>query len=173
GDSLAATLYHQAGASAAGAINLGIFLDLDFNPYNGNEIAVEQTMLSRTGTSAVSRDALDVTVSAAAVPPGNYAVYARLNDGGRTRYLYAPQVLVVTPSLQPPSIDAGSLALNGGTTHLNVHAFPGQTVTVLGSIDLVKWMPLQTHTFTGTIWEFVETGVGNFDKRFYRASLAP
>ena len=104
GESFGATLYHQAGASAAGNIELGIFLDADFNPYNGNEIEVNQQMLSRTGTSAVSFNTLNATVNAAAVPPGNYAVCTRLNDGVRTRYLYAPQLLVVTPGLRllPP-----------------------------------------------------------------------
>ncbi len=102
GESFATTLYHQAGPSAVGNIDLTIFLDADFNPYNGNEIEVDQQTLPRTGTSAVSFNTLNATVDAAAVPPGSYSVCARLNDGVRTRYLYAPQLLVVTPSLQPP-----------------------------------------------------------------------
>jgi hypothetical protein len=173
GDSFDATLYYQAGASAAGEIDLGIFLDVDYNPYNGNEIEVDEETLPRTGISAVSVNALNATVDAAAVPPGNYSVFARLNDGGRTRYLYAPQPLTVTPSLQPPSIDAASLLLSDGVMHFDVYAFPGQEVTVMASIDLVNWVPLQTYTFTGTIWEFMDSDAGNFDKRFYKAVLAP
>ena len=173
GEPFGVTLYLQAGASAVGAIGLEIFLDTDLNPYNGNEIAVDQEMLSRTGTSVISIATLNATVNAAAVPPGNYGVCARLNDGTRTRYLYAPQRLVVTPSLQAPSVDAASLALNGGVLHFNVHAFPGQQVTVMASSDLVNWLPLQTHTFTGTIWEFMDADAGSFAKRFYRAALAP
>jgi hypothetical protein len=171
GESFDATLYHQAGASPAGEIELGIFLDVDFNPYNGNEIEVNQQALSRTGTGAVSFNTLSVTVNAAAVPPGSYSVCAQLNDGVRTRYLYAPQLLIVTPSLQPPSID--SLAFGGGVFRFNVHGFPGQEVIVQASSDLVNWIPLQTHTFTGTIWEFVDADAGNFTRRFYRAMLAP
>ena len=128
-------------------------------------------MLSRTGTSVVSYNLLNAAVDAAAVPPGSYAVCARLNDGVRTRYLYAPQVLVVTPSLQPPAIDAASLALSSGVMRFNVYGFPGQEVTIMASTDLISWLPLQTHTFTGTVWEFVDANAGNFARRFYRAAL--
>ena len=173
GEAFDAALYYQAGASAAGNIDLRIFLDADFNPYNGNEIEVDQETLSKTGPTIVSLDMLNATVSAAEVAPGTYAVCARVNDGVRTRYLYAPQLLVVTPSLQPPSIDGASLALDGGVMHFNVYGFPGQEVNVMESSDLVNWFTLQTHTFTGTVWEFVDADAGNFTKRFYRAVLAP
>lgn len=173
GESFETTLSHQAGASAAGDVGLEIFLDADFNPYNGNEIAVKQQTLAKTGTSAVSLSTLSATVDAAAVAPGSYAVFARLNDGVRTRYLYASQRLMVTPSLQAPSVDSGSLALSGGVLRFNVHAFPGQKVTVMASSDLVGWDPLQTHTFTGTVWAFMDADAGNFARRFYRTVLAP
>jgi hypothetical protein len=173
GESFDVALYHQEGTSGAGNIELGIFLDADFNPYNGNEIEVDEEMLSRTGTSTVSLNTLNVAVNAAAVPPGSYSVCARLNDGVRTRYLHAPQLLVVTPSLQPPLIDAASLALSGGVMHFNVEAFPGQDVSIETSNDLVNWVTLQTHTFTSTVWEFMDADAGNFARRFYRAVLAP
>ena len=171
GESFATTLYHQAGPSAVGNIDLTIFLDVDFNPYNGNEIEVDQQTLPRTGTGAVLFDMINATADATAVPPGSYAVCARLNDGVRTRYLYAPQVLIVTPSQQLPILD--SLALSGGVFHCDVHGFPGQQVTIQASSDLLTWVPLQTHLFTGAVWEFVDADAGNFSRRFYRAALVP
>ncbi len=173
GQSFDATLYYQAGPNASGNVGLDIFLDVDFNPYNGNEIVVDDESLPRTGTSAVFLDPLSATVDAALVPPGSYAVCARLNDGADTRYLYAPQLLVVTPSLQPPTIDAVSLTLESGVLSFEVHGFPGQEVTVVASTDLVKWMPLETHTFDGTIWEFFDPDAGNQPRRFYKTTLAP
>ena len=171
GDSFDIALYHQEGSSG-GDVELSVFLDADFNPYNGNEIEVDQELLSRTGTSVVSLNILSATVDAAAVAPGSYAVYARISDGGQTRYLYAPQVLVVTPSLQPPSIDGSSLVLSSGVMHFNVDGFPGQQVKVEASSDLLNWAPLQTHTFTGAVWEFADPNAGSFSRRFYRATLA-
>ncbi len=173
GQSFGVSLYHQAGASAAGNIDIGIRVDPDSNPYNGNEIEIAQQMLPRTGTSMVLFDALNVTTDAETVSPGSYRLCARLNDGSRTRYLYAPGTLVVTPSLEAPTVDAASLTLSDGVMRFDVHAFPGQEVTVMASSDLVNWLPLQTHTFTGTVWEFVDADAGNFDARFYRAALVP
>lgn len=102
GQSFGATLYHQAGASAVGNIDVAIFLDSDFNPYNGNESGALQQTLLKTGTTAVSFNTLSPTVNAI-VPPGDYAVFTRLSDGVRIRYLYAPQLLTVTPSLPSPT----------------------------------------------------------------------
>jgi hypothetical protein len=173
GESFEARLYYQAGASAAGAAELGIFLDPDTNPYNGNEQAVHQAMLSRTGTGAVSLGSFAVAIDAAAVPPRSYAVFARLQDGARTRYLYAQQRLIVTPSTQPPAIDRSSVTLSDGVMRFDVHGFPGQEVTVLASTDLRRWIPVATRTFNGTIWHFADADAGKFPRRFYRAVLAP
>lgn len=102
GQPFTTTLYHQAGATATGTVNLGIFLDGDFNPYNGNEIAADQQTLARTGTGAVSFNTLNATVDGS-VQPGTYAVFMRLDDSGHIRYLYAPEVLVVTAAIPTPS----------------------------------------------------------------------
>ena len=59
GESFDAALYYQAGPSATGNIQLDLFLDVDFNPYNGNETDVGQQALPRTGTSVVSLDMLN------------------------------------------------------------------------------------------------------------------
>ena len=173
GESFDVALYHQEGASGAGEIELGIFLDADFNPYNGNEIEVDQETLSRTGTSVVSLNTVNAPLDAASVAPGSYAVCARLNDGVRTRYLYAPEILVVTPSLLPPSINGASLTFSDGVMSFNVEAFPGQNVSIEASNDLVNWVLVQSHIFTGTTWEFVDADAGNFARRFYRAILTP
>ena len=173
GDSFAVALYHQAGASAAGEIALTVFLDADFNPYNGNEIAAASAPLPRTGTSAIGFNNLSANVDAAVIPPGTYAIGARVTDGARTRYLYAPQLLVITPSRQTPRIDGGSIARNGGVFQCEVRGFPGQTVTMDASNDLVNWSPLQAHTFIGTTWEFSDANTGSLAQKFYRARLTP
>ena len=173
GESFEAALYYQAGPSAAGNAQLDLLLDVDFNPYNGNETDVGQQSLPRTGPSVVSLDMLNAPTDPTALVPGSYAVCARINDGVRTRYLYAPQLLVVTPSLQPPVIDGTSLALSGGTMHFDIHGFPGQSITVMASTDLLNWIPLETQILTGTVWHFADPNAGNFSRRFYKATLSP
>ena len=150
-----------------------IFLDVDFNPTNGNEIEIDQGLLPNTGTNAVALAPLDLQVNPATVAPATYAICGQVIAGARTRYLYAPETLVITPSLQQPTVDASSLARVGGTLRFNVLAFPGQNVTVLATTDLLNWAPVQTHTFTGTIWEFIDADAGKFTRRFYHAVLEP
>ena len=105
--------------------------------------------------------------------PGVMQYAHGLTMATRTRYLYAPQLLVVTPSLQPPIIDGTSLALNGGTMHFDIHGFPGQSITVMASTDLLNWVSLETQTLTGTVWQFQDPNAGNFSRRFYKAALSP
>lgn len=169
GESFDVALYHQAGPGASGNVDLRVFLDVDFNPYNGNEIEIAQQTLPRTGTAAVLLDSLNVAVNAAVVPPKTYSVCAKVTDGTHTRYLYAPQVLVVTPA--PPRLDASSLVFQGSAVQFDVYALPGQNVTVEASTDLVNWIPLENHMFTGPVWKFVDSEAGSFGKRFYRAML--
>ncbi|MEP6956115.1 MAG: hypothetical protein ABI883_04765 [Chthoniobacterales bacterium] len=172
GQSFTVTLYDQAGSSAAGEVALDLLLDPDANLFNGNEIVVAQLLLPRTGTNAVSLQALAIGTQGS-LPPGSYAVCARLSDGGRSRYLYAPQHLTVTPTPSPPRIDAGSLLRVSGIVQFDVHAMPGQAVMVEATIDLIAWTPLQTHTFTGSVWQFVDGAAAKFDRRIYRVVLAP
>jgi len=173
GGSFEATLRYQAGATASGTVDLTVLLDPDSNPYNGNEIAVEQRTLGRSGTDAVLLHDLTTFVNGAAVAPGSYAVCARLHDGGRTRYLYAGRQLIVTPAPQAPAIDAASLARENGVVRFDVYAAPGQVVTVEATTDFLTWTSLQTHVLTSGLWEFVDANAGQFERRFYRAVPAP
>lgn len=173
GGTFAATLYHQSGSVASGSADVRIFLDTDFNPYDGIGIEVDQRLLANTGTTSVILSSLNVTVNPATVAPGNYAVCARISDGVRTRYLYASEMLEVTASLQGPAVDAASLTYSNGIVRFNVLAFPGQNVTVKATTDFVDWLPVETRQFTGTTWQFVDADAGTFPKRFYKAVLAP
>ena len=173
GGTFAATLYRQSGSGAAGSVDVRVFLDTDFNPYDGLGIEVDQRLLANTGTGAVGLSLLNVSVNPSAVAPGNYAVCARISDGVRTRYLYASGMIEVTASALQPRVDAASLAMTNGVLRFNVLAYPGQNVAVKATTDFVDWIPVQTHSFTGTTWEFIDADAGTFPKRFYRAVLIP
>lgn len=173
GNTFAAMLYYQAGTMDSGTVDCELLLDPDFNPFNANEMQVHQQALPKTGTSSVSSMGLSARVDAATVFPGTYAVHIRLTDGTNKRYHTAPGTLVVTPSLDPPSIDTSLMVYDGTDIRITVHGFPGQVVTMEVSDDLIDWTPVETHTFTGTIWEFVDEDVGDFDRRFYRGVLVP
>jgi hypothetical protein len=165
-----ATLYYQAGVSAAGNISVDLLLDPDQNPYNGNEVEIGQSLLPRTGTNAVAAQTLNATNSMAL--PGSYNVCLRLTDSGRSRYLYAADKVIIPPATTPPWIDGDSLSRAGGVTRFDVHASVGQTVTVIASSDLATWTALQTQTFAGNVWSFADLNSRALTRRFYRVALA-
>lgn len=156
GEPFMASLYYQSGATTANTVELRVLLDSDFNPYNGNEIEIDRRPLPNTGTSGVAFTVLEARANPAAVAPGVYALCTSVNDGMRTRYLYAPATVIITPSPQAPAIDADSLTRPNGTMRFTVLGFPGQNVTVMATTDFVSWTPVDTHLFTGTTWEFTE-----------------
>ena len=173
GGSFSTSLHHQSGAGTAGNVDVRILLDTDFNPLNGTFAETGRFQFANTGTAAVALNQSTSAIDAATVPPGNYAVCARISDGTRTRHHYAAQMLSVTPSTTALRIDAASLARTGGAFRFDVHAFPGQSVKVVATSDFVTWDTLETRTSTGAIWQFTDTSAGSFTERFYQARLGP
>ena len=168
------SLAHQSGPSAAGSSAVRIFLDDDSNPYNGNETVIDERFLPNTGTGAVQISALIVTANAAVVPPGNYAIGARITDSVRVRYLYALDSIAIAPSQQAPAIDAATLSRGAdGSVHFNVLGLPGQEVAILATTDFAEWAPVATHAFSGPNWSFLDANAGAFTQRFYKAVLVP
>ena len=108
------------------------------------------------------------------MPPGTYAIGARISDGQRTRYLFTGETIVIAPSQQAPAIDAATLArTTDGSVHFNVLGRTGQMVAILSTTDFAEWNPIATHTFSGTNWTFVDMNAGTFTQRFYKAVLVP
>jgi hypothetical protein len=174
GLTFALNLAHQSGANASGHVDVRVFLDADWNPYDGNEIELDQRFLPNTSTTAIQLSTLNVSANPSSVAPGEYAICVRLSDGPRTRHLYAPQSVVITPSQQPPAIDAASLSrIAVGSVRFNVLGFPGQKVAILATTDFAEWDSIATHTLTGTIWDVLDASAGTFAQRFFKAVLVP
>lgn len=88
--------FYQYAQSAAQSATVTIFLDDDFNPYNSNSVQITQRTHAGTGANSVYFSQFDLDT--ANVPPGQYAIYGRITADGHTRYLYAPEILTVTPA---------------------------------------------------------------------------
>jgi hypothetical protein len=163
--------YHQNGPAPAEGSVLAVFLDSDFNPFNGTGPQLFQTFVLGTGTNGISTVSAFPVVPAATTPPGVYAVCTRIFDGTRTRYLYAPQTLTVTPSREMPVFVADSLMLTNGELRFAVAGFVGQQVVVEASTNLLDWLPVATNTFTTTNLMFQDAASPAFARRFYRFFL--
>jgi hypothetical protein len=163
-------LYCQYGQISSNA-DVRIYLDADANPYNSNHTQIGQLNLPGTGTNAVSSLDIKSTLNPATTLPGTYSVYARISDGPHTRYLYAPELLVLTSSLQPPRLTPIVSATNAFP--LSISGFTGQKIIIQASTNLVNWTALSTNALTGTNGVFVDAAAAGYNRRFYRALLSP
>jgi hypothetical protein len=161
--------YYQWGSGISETATLQVFLDDDFNPVNGNSIEVWRQPVPGTGTNAMNIAAIQWAADPALVAPGVYAVYAQISAGGRSRYLYAPQMLNLTPALNPPSLAAPLLI--DGTARFTINGAAAREVVVQASTNLVSWDSLETNRPDGVAWNFVDTQSAGVPARFYRAVL--
>ncbi len=87
GQAVPFSFYHQFGSNTSASASLRVFLDLDANPYSGNETLVLQSTLPGTDTNAVSFTSSTFSPNPATTLPGTYAVFAQVSDGSHPRYL--------------------------------------------------------------------------------------
>src|SRR5438128_5143305 len=128
--------------------NIQFYLDHDLNPLNSNAILINQATLSGTGTNYVLHPVFDFTPNPVTTSPGYYAVYAKMTFGGHTRYLYAPEIVLLTPSQQPPRLSP--IGFQSGQFQLNISGFSGQEVIIQSSQNFANWIPLSTNTLSET-----------------------
>ncbi len=171
GQPVPVTLYYQLGATPAGTGSLSLFLDRDANPYNENETEILSGTLAGTGTSAVALIATNGLPDPATTPPGTYRLFGRLDDGPRTRYLYAPLTITLMPSLQAPVLIEPALHTN--QFRFTLAALPGQRVVIQVTPDFLTWTPVATNVMLGTSTNIALPASSASPPSFYRAVLAP
>jgi hypothetical protein len=169
GDPIPLAFYYQSGANTSAVANVRFYLDSDSNPHNGNENTIFDGTVPSTGISNVNYATLNLSPNPAATVPGTYSVYGSINDGTHTRYLYAPQKLILGPSRQSPVLMASGVQSN--LFGFTVSGFPGQTVVFQVSTNLVQWISIQTNTLAGTSLGFADPAVASDPQRYYRVLL--
>jgi hypothetical protein len=168
GNLIGTDLYYQyAGNSNA---TLSIYFDADRNPYNTNSTLVLRKPAPATGAAAVNHFA-NLNLPTTNVPPGVYAIYGKISDGLRTRYLYAPQLVQILPAAQPPVL--GLLELTGAQVVVGVNGASGQTMVLESSPDLLTWLPLATNTLTSASWTYTNNALHGLPQQFFRGLLMP
>jgi len=168
GQMISTKFYYQYGG-ASNSLTAQFYFDGDLNPYNTNSTFVTQIPLPNTGIASVHYDGVNLATTN--VPPGVYAIYGRISDGVHTRYLYAPELVEIVSSQQPPALGIGKV--NGTQFVIVVNGGFGQTIVLQSSTNLQSWMPLTTNTLTTDSWNYTNNTPQSVSKQFYRAMLLP
>jgi hypothetical protein len=166
GQTIAIRFYYQYGGTASN-VTAQFYFDQDLNPYNSNSTFTAQSWLPNTGVNFVYADTADLATSN--MPPGIYAICGKISDGAHTRYLYAPELVQIVPSQEPPVLSI--LKLADTQFVVGIDGVAGQTVILQTSADLQNWLPLATNTMTTGSWIYTNDVPPVFSQQFYRAVL--
>jgi hypothetical protein len=169
-DPIALTFFSQFGNTTA-VSEIRFYLDADANPFTPNNIELLQTNLRATGIANVASNPFEIFANRTNTPPGIYNLFASISDGVHTRFLYAPEKLILTPSQSVPKISSPQFA--NGQFSFSISGFRGQRIALQTSTNLLEWISLGTNTMGNSPLPFVDSSSGNFSQRYFRAVLIP
>jgi len=134
GQSTPLTFYYQWAQPDTSLATLAIYLDDDFNPLNTNQTLLGELPVPGNGATSVSFATTNLLLAATNATPGLHTFFARISGGGRSRYLYAPELVqVISPAL-PPTL--AITQLNFTQFRIAINGAAGQTLVLEYSTDL-------------------------------------
>ena len=169
GQNASVTFYYQWAQSNTSQATVSIYLDDDLSPFNTNDRLLSQVTVTGNGTSTVSYATVSLNLNATNAPIGSHAIYAKIDGAGRSRYLYAPELVQVIAGRQPPKLDIS--AGLPGQLQVGVNGVAGQTIVIQVSADLLFWQPLATNALVANRWVYIDNQTVSGGKRYYRALL--
>jgi hypothetical protein len=134
-------------------------------------VLLKQITEPANGASVVSYLTTNITLYATNAAPGFHAFFAKITGGGRTRYLYAPELIEIISIRQAPVLDIARLSAS--LFRIGVSGLAGQTIVIQNSTNLSTWIPLVTNTLATNRWLYTNNPPANAASRFYRAVLGP
>jgi hypothetical protein len=108
GTNISVKYFYQWAQPNTALATLDSYLDDDSNPLNGNSRLLGQITVPGTGAFSVNYQTLSLGLNATNAPVGNHLLYAKISGGGKTRYLYSPETLTVTPPSDMPPLLSGT-----------------------------------------------------------------
>jgi hypothetical protein len=126
GQATSVKFFYQWAQPSTSSADVSFYLDDDFNPINTNQKLVKQLTVPGTGGSYVNYQTVSLTLDATNAAPGYHALFARINAGGRSRFLYAPELIQVAPAATRIVSTSGNLAFG----NVNLGSTAQQTLTI-------------------------------------------
>lgn len=143
-----------------------VFADPDANPFNRNEILLNEETLPGTGTASVETRLWQA--SAKPLSPTVFHIGAVIESGSLSRVIYSPELLAVLPSLRLTSRRVAT----ENTVSILVSGRVGRSVVLETTTDLSSWVPVGTNALdsaTSFQGHFGLTIPGGTGTGFYRA----
>jgi hypothetical protein len=161
------SFYYQWARPTNNVGSISIYLDDDLNPWNNNQKLLAQIPIPATGSpNFIGAGGYNVPLAASNAAPGWHSLLAVISAGGKTRYLYAPELVQVVVS-QAPVLDI--TRINASQIQIGIDASSGQTIILQSSSNLLSWQPLATNTLSTSRWNYTNNPV---TLQFYRALLS-
>lgn len=169
GATLPVQFYYQWAQPETELATLKLYLDVDANPANTNQILLQEIVLPGTGAATVNHATTNLAVTATNIAPGFYRVLAQIIAGGHSRHLYAPEEVEMIAALPPLRLAITSL--NAAQFQIGVTGPAGQTVILESSDDLQTWTPLATNILSAKRWDYTNSPPSSSPSRFYRGVI--
>ena len=163
GQSVSAGFYYQYGGPSTN-LTAQFYFGGDFNALNTNRTLTTQLPLAVSGVKSVYYTAASVFTTG--LPAGTYSVCAKISDGARSRYLYAPQLVQV---LSAPPLVLGITNGIAGHAAVYIGSAPGQPTILQSSTDLTNWTSIKTNSSPGGTWLYPITFTPGPAQQFFRA----
>ena len=169
GQSAMVNFYYQWTQPAASNATISFYLDSDLNPLNTNQTLLSQIGAPGSGANSVGFGSVALTLNSSNASPGLHWLYATITGGGPTRWLYAPErVLVVSP----PQPVMGIARAGASQFNVAVNGTNGETVVLQSSPDLIHWQAIATNALTTNAWIYTNTNPGGTNKLFFRTVIS-
>jgi hypothetical protein len=167
GQSTALKFYYQWARPDTELATISLHLDTDFNPRNANETLLCEIPVPGNGASSISFATTNVLLAVSSTSAGTRAFFARITAGGRSRVLYAPELVQIIPVPLPPTL--AITQLNALQFQIVMNGLPGQTLVLENSTDLFNWQPRATNTLAGSQWVYTNSTSATPAPQFFRA----
>lgn len=168
GNSNTVALHYQWARPPGGIATVGIYLDDNLNPWDGNERLVGLTTVNSTTATNIAGVPIAFLLSTANSIPGTHFLSARISDGSRVRCAYASETITVVSGFAPPVLTIERAASN--RVRVDINGNVGQRIVLQSTSDFQTWQPLATNWLTPSTWSYLDPAPDP-SRRFFRATL--